>query len=440
MDTRTQPLRGLDICAGSGIGSWAFEQVGFARTVCYVEHDAYCQRLLQARMSSGDLAPAPIWDNLKTFDGAPWRGCVDIIFGGIPCQPYSCAGKQQGADDARDLWPDFRRVLGEVGPRLALIENVAGFVVQPDGLRRVVRDLAEDGWSCVWTIVSAADAGAPHLRKRVWILAYPQQSGAGLEEHRGGGQGRKSTGAFQSTILRQANGTACAEGAAASSADALAYPSGPRLAQRRGVGGDQREEQPAAQRGGAEDVADAALGEPRLPDRFEGGRVLSQEVEIAEGVRQADGRMFPTPKGSPSGPDFARAGREGSGGDDLATMVARETLWRTPSATVIEPKSSVVKLKGRTPQDPQVGLADQVGGQLNPGFVEWLMGWPRDWTDPDAAPDASHAGDWSQEWEGVPRVAVGVKDRVNRLKVLGNGWVPQAAALALETLLGMIEQ
>ncbi len=71
-------LNALDICAGSGIGSWAFERIGFARTVCYVERDPYCQRLLRARMCSGDITDAPIWDDLKTFDGRPWRGCVDF--------------------------------------------------------------------------------------------------------------------------------------------------------------------------------------------------------------------------------------------------------------------------------------------------------------------------------------------------------------------------
>ena len=98
--------------------------------------------------------------------------------------------------------------------------------------------------------------------------------------------------------------------------------------------------------------------------------------------------QWPTPRGTPGGPDYARADRDGSGGDDLsqgkgmnpkARSIALSTLvekFPTPSASVIEPKSSVTKLAGRTPADPQVGLADRVGGQLNPEWVEWLMGWP----------------------------------------------------------------
>jgi len=85
-------LNGLDFCAGSGIGSAAFEACGFARTLVYIERDAYCQRVLQERMRSGDLAPGFLWDDAKTFDGRPWRGIIDFVFGGIPCQPYSCAG------------------------------------------------------------------------------------------------------------------------------------------------------------------------------------------------------------------------------------------------------------------------------------------------------------------------------------------------------------
>ena len=164
---------GLDVCAGSGIGSAAFEAIGLCRTVCYIERDPYCQRLIEQRMQDGWLQPAPIWDDLRTFNGRPWRGCVDFIFGGIPCQPYSLAGKQRGAADERDLWPDTRRVIREVGPRLVLIENVPGLLVR--GLGRILGELAEDGYDAEWATVSAADVGAWHLRKRVWIVAYPQR-------------------------------------------------------------------------------------------------------------------------------------------------------------------------------------------------------------------------------------------------------------------------
>jgi len=170
------PLTGLDICAGSGIGSATFEAIGLCRTICYVEIDPYCQRLLQQRMHDGWLHPAPLWDDIKTFDGRPWRGCVDFIFGGIPCQPWSCAGNRGGSADGRDLWPDFSRVVREVGSRFVLLENVPGLLSGDGGAQfgRILGDLAEAGYDAEWHMLGADDVGAPHRRKRVWVLAYAQ--------------------------------------------------------------------------------------------------------------------------------------------------------------------------------------------------------------------------------------------------------------------------
>ena len=168
-------LRGMDICAGSGIGSACFEAIGFCRTICYVERDEACQQLLQQRMRDGWLSPAPIWDDLRTFDGTEWRGRIDFMFGGIPCQPWSVAGKGEGSSDERDLWPAFRRVLCEVEPRVALVENVPGLLAARhvrDGIGRILGELAEVGYHGEWFVLSAGDLGAPHERKRVWIIAY----------------------------------------------------------------------------------------------------------------------------------------------------------------------------------------------------------------------------------------------------------------------------
>jgi DNA (cytosine-5)-methyltransferase 1 len=167
-------LYGLDICAGSGIGSAAFEAIRFCRTVCYVERDAYCQRLLRQRMQDGWLCSAPIWDDLKTFDGRPWHGLVDFVFGGIPCQPHSLAGKRAGRADERDLWPDFWRVVREVGPRVVLVENVPGLLSSDGGrfMGRILGDLASGGYDAEWDCIPAAAVGAPHRRDRVWIVAY----------------------------------------------------------------------------------------------------------------------------------------------------------------------------------------------------------------------------------------------------------------------------
>ena len=104
------------------------------------------------------------------------------------------------------------------------------------------------------------------------------------------------------------------------------------------------------------------------------------QVDLAQAVKH-----WPTPTVCGN---YNRKGASATSGDGLATAVQ---MWRTPSASVVEPKSTVVKLTGRKPSDPQVGLADQVGGSLNPTWVEWLMGWPLGWTDlKPLATDKSH--------------------------------------------------
>ena len=175
MDIHTE----MSLFSGYGGFSLGLRLAGLnTRTICYVEWDKYCQQVIQARIEDGHLDDAPIWDDIKSFDGRPWRGTVDILSAGFPCQPHSNAGLRKGADDDRDLWPDTLRIIGEVGPRLVILENVPGILVRPDDGREayggtVVGELAEIGYDAEWRVVSAADALAPHLRKRWWLLAYP---------------------------------------------------------------------------------------------------------------------------------------------------------------------------------------------------------------------------------------------------------------------------
>lgn len=173
-----RPLRGLALCAGAG----GFElglslALGDAyRTVGYVERDAYAAAALVARMADQALDDAPVWDDLGTFDGRPWRGAVDIVAAGFPCPPFSSAGKRRGTDDTRWIWPLIGGVVRDVAPRFVFLENVPGLLVpaagQLAGIGHVLRDLAALGFDAEWERLSAADCTAPHLRKRVFILAY----------------------------------------------------------------------------------------------------------------------------------------------------------------------------------------------------------------------------------------------------------------------------
>ena len=125
------------------------------------------------------MDPAPIWTDLKTFPWAEFRDRVDVLTGGYPCQPFSSAGKRAGADDPRHLWPYIAEGIRILKPAICLFENVEGHITL--GLSTVISDLEEMGYKAAWGIFSAAECGAPHQRKRVFIMANRQ--GAGLERY-----------------------------------------------------------------------------------------------------------------------------------------------------------------------------------------------------------------------------------------------------------------
>ena len=140
-------------------------------TVCAVEIDPFARSVLLARQRDGCLEPFPIWDDVTTFDGTRWRGHVDVVSGGFPCQDISSAGKGEGIEGKRSgLWTEMARIVGEVQPKFVLVENSPMLVVR--GLHRVLGDLATLGYDARWGIVSAENAGAPHKRERCWILAH----------------------------------------------------------------------------------------------------------------------------------------------------------------------------------------------------------------------------------------------------------------------------
>ena len=165
----------LSVCTGiGGLDLGLRLAIPCARTVCYVEGEAYACSLLAEKMRTGEMDEAPVWTDMRTFDGEPWRGVVDCIAGGIPCQPWSTAGKHAGADDDRDLWSSFARIVGEIEPVYAFIENVPGIVQPSMGLRRIRRDLERMGYEVAAGLFTAAEVGASHKRERLFVLAYRQ--------------------------------------------------------------------------------------------------------------------------------------------------------------------------------------------------------------------------------------------------------------------------
>jgi DNA (cytosine-5)-methyltransferase 1 len=141
----SRPFTVLSLCAGvGGLDLGLRLAMPDARTVCFVEIEAYACALLAARMDENALDQAPVWTNLRTFDGKPWRGTVDCITAGYPCQPFSVAGKQLADKDPRHLWPDVFRVVREVEPAFCFFENVAGHLRL--GFEQVHDDLRSVGY------------------------------------------------------------------------------------------------------------------------------------------------------------------------------------------------------------------------------------------------------------------------------------------------------
>jgi DNA (cytosine-5)-methyltransferase 1 len=212
-------MNGVSLFSGAGIGELCFEHIlPDYRTIAYVEIDKYCRSTLRARIRDGVLDDAPIFDDIRGFNAryaSLYAGKVDWLSGGFPCQPFSVAGRQLGEADERNMWPETRDAIGIIRPAYVFLENVPGLsaaqkfivlviqkvrqlnlfdtgskksvagniirklfkVVGTSYASRIFGDLAEIGYDCEWDVVGASDVGAPHRRKRLWILAYPQSIG-----------------------------------------------------------------------------------------------------------------------------------------------------------------------------------------------------------------------------------------------------------------------
>lgn len=174
----------ISLCAGyGGIDIGLTRAIGFIRTICFVEIEAFPISNLVSKIENNLLDEAPIWSNLKTFPWSEFRGKVDILSGGFPCQPFSGAGERKADDDPRHLWPHIVKGIRELGkPPIVFFENVEGILSSklksddwsdPKGtnvLHHVLRELERLGYQATAGVFSASEVGAPHQRKRVFIL------------------------------------------------------------------------------------------------------------------------------------------------------------------------------------------------------------------------------------------------------------------------------
>lgn len=163
-------MRELSLFTGAGGGLLGSRILGWT-TVCGVEIDPYCRGVLAARQSEGFLDPFPVYDDVRNFDGRPWAGLVDVVTGGFPCQDISSAGSGKGLSGARSgLWFEMERIIDESKPRWVLIENSP--LLRTRGLERVLGGLAGMGLDAAWGVLGGHHTGAPHQRKRMWVVAH----------------------------------------------------------------------------------------------------------------------------------------------------------------------------------------------------------------------------------------------------------------------------
>ena len=362
----------LALFAGAGGGILGGHLLGW-RTICAVEWDAYAASILVHRQNDGSLPPFPIWDDVQTFDGRPWRGRVDVISGGFPCQDISAAGKGAGIDGERSgMWGHMARIVGEVRPRFVFVENSPMLVGR--GLARVLGDLASLGYDAKWGVLGARNAGAPHKRDRIWIVGELPDSQLLRRNSRLRGQAGQQPGE-----RREARGVIASSGEDVADSDLCRFVE-PIDDEKRRDGVDSRESPGNCCRA-SEDVADA---------HGSGSESFKPSELRAEGAFQSPGH---------SGEADQTQGEEESQGEE-----------------------AVPHAHGKRPLPPEGHR--ELGGQRSGECGHQERG--------GGGQDAAEVW-WATEPE-LGRVAYGVAHRVDRLKCIGNGQVPQCAALAWRIL------
>ena len=334
------------------------------RTVAYVEIEAFACTNLVAKIEQGKLDAAPIWTNLKTFDGKPFRGKVHGIIGGYPCQPFSNAGQRKGTEDPRHLWPYIEQHIRTIRPVWSFFENVGGHLTL--GFEEVFKSLRDMGYKVEAGLFTAAEVGAPHKRERLFILAHSESQRDTTRHER---VSIKTGDRGQNKLLNN----------------------------------------------GSQESRVFSEGELANPERF--GRRGRDNGELGGQGRsiqiEGSGELADTEQQRPVQPEFASRHRQGVSQNGSARQRTGEELADTSR------------------ERRQAGLSEQ--GQRQKGQSEIA--------DYDCDRWPARPGQEQYEWEeprtvesGMGRTVDGFASRVDELRLLGNGVVPQTAELAFRTL------
>ena len=391
-----QKLKILDLFSGLGGFSLGLERTGRYKTVAFCEIDKYCTLLLQKHWKG-----VKIYNDVKkiTKEGFEADGIEspDIITGGFPCQPFSVAGKQKGTSDDRHLWPEMFRIIKAFKPRFVIGENVPGIVNIQDGVvfETVCTDLESQGYEVQPFNIPAAAVGAPHQRKRIWIIATladsvsnderreisrsDEEKGRVQEEHR---SKDSASGIFSEQVkygkattdmkLWRTPDAHCNRGAASEKRMKM------KLEKKMPISINDQVAHPNLM--WPTPTQDSATD--RKKNYSQGGKPLSLAVKE---------RMWPTPRASAAMAEKSdsiqkRVERRGRLGSKLEESVATDRNWPTPTARDWKDSGKAVVNSTRHLLPQAVAKSDKDkwvkgGGSLNPTWVEWLMGYPAEYTD-----------------------------------------------------------
>tara|TARA_R110002073_G_scaffold5899_1_gene35977 strand:- start:21 stop:1289 length:1269 start_codon:yes stop_codon:yes gene_type:complete len=414
---KTNTINHLSLCTGyEGIGRGLREVLPNVREIAYVEIEAFAIANLANKMETGKLHQAPIYTNLKTFPYRKFRGQVDIISGGFPCQPFSQAGSRKATEDPRHLFPYIAEGIRECQPRIVFLENVEGILscCTQDGepvLQYVLRTLEELGYRATAGIFSASEVGFPHQRKRVYILGYSTSLGL----HRGS----ENQDEQQSEVSREGLKRVGGEELANSECSGLR-------------GGRSSEE---------------------CRDEREG--ILSNEGERNEVRSETEGCSNPPRKELVNTYDnglgqYTSQEEEPSGWrSETTTMPRGEELGNSEGTRQSsgEYGQRQAQLGGTNPRDAQLSDTDIEGLEGCLSKEEPRGKTSESFTGCSRGKYPARPNEEQYEWE-EPRVVKvepklggatdGSSSRVDRLRLLGNGVVPQTAAKAFRTLINRI--